>query len=163
MMINNTQQLTWQQLKQELQDDNLSLSERFDKLFQFGLEVFNLELGIISHIKNGIYTIEYTTNPDFIGQGFKLGDTYCSITVKQSGNVLGIRQMGVSEFLRHPAYGLFQLEAYIGASIMVNGKLYGTINFTKPDARISSFTAEEKSLLNEMATFVGELLEKHQA
>lgn len=156
-MFTGMQKKSWEDLKQDIQQDTLSVAERLDKLFQFGLNALKLELGIISHIKKDTYTIEYSSNPDFVGQEFKLGDTYCSITVRHN-RILGIRQMSISEYLRHPAYELFKLESYIGVPIMIDDKLYGTINFTMAQTRKDSFTDEEKTLLGEMGESVAELL-----
>ncbi len=41
-----------------------------------------------------------------------------------------IDDMGSSEYSGHPCYEAFQLEAYIGVPLLVDGQRFGTLNFS---------------------------------
>lgn len=142
----------------------LPLQTRFQDLLSVGVSALSLEIGIISRVHpiNKKYTVEYVVSPgDTIAPGteFRLGDTYCSITIRQK-KVVGIAQMSISEWFRHPAYEHFKLEAYIGAPIMVFGKPYGTVNFTQATYLTTKFTPEEQDFVGTLAIIVGKLLEE---
>ena len=98
-----------------------------------GIEVFGLETGIVSEITGDSYRICDVISPlDILekNQVFELKDTYCSEVVR-SGMILGFPEVGKLEYMScHPVYQNLKLEAYLSAPILVEGELFGTLNFT---------------------------------
>ena len=132
--------------------------DRLTAIMQLGREAFALDLAIISHIVGSDYHVQYAYPPDAIppGQVFELGKTYCSITIKFPLPV-AIAHMQASEHNRHPCYEAFKLESYIGASLMIDGKLYGTVNFSSPTPR-KPYTHTERQLIQRMGAAVSAIL-----
>ena len=71
-------------------------------------------------------------------QHFSLGNTYCSLTRERDG-VLTIAHMAESQYSGHPCYQTFELESYIGVSIVVQGERYGTLDFSSPDKHAARY------------------------
>jgi len=108
---------------------------QISELLQMGLERFNLDIAILSHIKGGVYTVLHCQVPDDVelktGSFFDFDTTYCHITCEAKSPV-AIDNMGLDdEYASHPAYASFGLESYIGIPIRVDGKLFGTLNFSR--------------------------------
>lgn len=143
---------------------NLKFDEQFAKSLQLVCEYLNMPLGIISKIEgNQYYVIHFnTTDKRFElskGQKFDLDKTYCSITL-QHRNVLSIAQMQKSEYAHHPCYKNFNLESYIGAPIMVDGELYGTINFSSSEPHENDFSENDIEFIRLLAGWAAATIER---
>ena len=88
-----------------------------------------------------------------IGQSFSLGSTYCAITLP-ADDVVSIDDMRTSAYSEHPCYEAFRLESYLGAPIRVDGELYGTLNFSSPDARPRRWSETDRDLVRLLALWV---------
>lgn len=143
------------------QDKTIDSSQRLMRLINIGLEELDLELGIISEINGKRYTVQHSNNDELIAEEFKLGHTYCSITMGlKNEKVMAINHFAISEYFRHPAYKAFNLEAYIGTPIYVHGKKYGTLNFTKPEPRKTTFGDAERKLVLQLGEAIATVLEE---
>ena len=126
-----------------------------------GIEVFGLETGIVSEITGDSYRICDVISPlDILekNQVFELKDTYCSEVVR-SGMILGFPEVGKLEYMScHPVYQNLKLEAYLSAPILVEGQLFGTLNFTSTQVRLRGFSCHENDLIvllaNSIASFI---------
>lgn len=131
---------------------------QISEILQMGLERFNLDIAILSRIKDGVYTVEQCVVPTEVelssGVLFDFDNTYCSITCQANGPV-AIENMGKHDkFASHPAYQAFGLESYIGVPIRIHGELYGTINFSSPHAYPRTFNQVDVDALQLMASWV---------
>ncbi|GAA59352.1 signal transduction histidine kinase [Pseudoalteromonas sp. BSi20652] len=111
---------------------SLDFENKIDKLLIFGLEVFDLELGIISKVDESTYTVLYAITPDnslLPGTVFDLNGTYCVHTLS-AGSALAFHKTSQSSIANHPCYKNFQLESYIGAPIKIGDEIFGTVNFS---------------------------------
>ncbi len=126
---------------------------------------FGLSIGIVSRVSGDDYVIECVHQPDGlgleVGQTFPLGNTYCAITL-QADDVVSIDDMRSSAFNEHPCYEAFRLESYLGAPIRVDGELYGTLNFSSPDARPRRWTDAERDLVRLLALWVESAISRHR-
>ncbi|MBB1336573.1 ATP-binding protein [Pseudoalteromonas sp. SR44-2] len=113
-------------------NQSLDFENKINKLLVFGLEVFDLELGIISKVDKNSYTVLYAKTPDnslLPGTVFELQGTYCVHTLA-AGSALAFHKASQSAIANHPCYINFQLESYIGAPIKIGDKIFGTVNFS---------------------------------
>ena len=143
-----------------------SMDEKIRKLLALGCNRFNLEIGILSEIVNNDYEVVYRHCPADIelkeGDHFALDDTFCSITMKSNGPV-GFEHVKLSEIRIHPAYKAFGLEAYIGTPIMVDGQVFGTLNFSSPMPMHRKFNDVDIDALQLMAFWIGNELARSQS
>lgn len=118
---------------------------------------FGLTIGIVSRVEGDSYQVECVHQPEGagieIGQTFNLGSTYCAITL-QANDVVSIDDMRTSAYSEHPCYEAFRLESYLGAPIRVDGELYGTLNFSSPDARPRRWLETDRDLVRLLALWV---------
>lgn len=139
-----------------------SLDHKFKSVLKICCKAFNLDFGIISKIQDNDYHViavfDETTNlaP---GEIFDLSNTYCAITLVQN-NIVTIEEMKHSAFAGHPCYKHFNLETYIGIPLVVNGQVFGTINFSSPKPRRKKFSFSEKDFLRLVANWVQAAVEK---
>ncbi len=136
------------------------------RLLKLGCERFNLEIGILSRVVDQDYEIVHTVAPAHLGlvdgARFALGETYCSITLNASGPT-GFEAMGRSKFHTHPAYQAFGLESYLGTPIVVDGELFGTLNFSSPERREREFTEIDIDSIQLMASWAASELSHQRA
>ncbi|WP_016956622.1 hybrid sensor histidine kinase/response regulator [Catenovulum agarivorans] len=137
-------------------DQTLKFEDKVHSLLTFGLQVFELDIAIISKIQQHNYRVEYVAcfnNELAAGAEFPLGNTYCVHTLK-AGQALAFHHAGESEIATHPCYQGFQLESYIGAPIQVDGNSIGTVNFSA--TKISQpFTQQHIDYIELFAQWLG--------
>ena len=113
-------------------NQTLDFERKINKLLIFGLEVFDLELGIVSKVDENSYIVLHAITPDnslLPGTVFDLQGTYCVHTLS-AGSALAFHKASQSAIANHPCYINFQLESYIGAPIKIGDKIFGTVNFS---------------------------------
>ncbi len=146
-------------------ESHYNLEEKVHKLLELGCNRFHLEIGIMSQIVKDDYEVVYRHCPAEIalneGDHFELGNTYCAITMKANGPV-GFEHVKESEIRIHPAYKAFGLEAYIGTPIIVQGQVFGTLNFSSPAPMKRKFEDVDIDALQLMASWIGNELSRTQ-
>jgi PAS domain S-box-containing protein len=150
---------------------SLSESAQIEELLQVGCRLLNLETGILSHIEGEVYTITqvHSTNGPLepgsaleSGSTLKLGETYCALTLQHSGP-LTINHMAVSRWNEHPCYAKLGLESYIATPIIIEGQIYGTLNFSNPQPRQVAFKRSDIDFVQLMGQLIGSLIERQRA
>ena len=143
---------------------HLPLAEQFRRALEVGAAHLGLAFGIISHIEGDTYHIvSQVSPPDTLqdGQTFPFGLTYCSMTIARN-DVLAIEDMGKSPYMGHPCYQAFQLETYIGAPIRMEGKVYGTVNFSSPHPYQRPFDEGDREFVHLLARWAESAMERSQ-
>ena len=139
-------------------DDQISAS------LTLARDLLDLDIAILSRVEDETYTVAHVSAPEAspsAGQTFPLGQTYCSITLESDG-VVALDHMGTSEHRGHPCYSAFGLEAYIGMPIRVNGRLYGTLNFSSPRPRPRPFTDLDRHFVLLLGHWIGHAIERQR-
>lgn len=140
-------------------------SEAKDQLRQalrLGADYLDLPLGIVSQITGDNYRVHVQVSPPGAledNQEFFLPHCFCVETL-HSQDVMAIHHTGQSALASHPCYRSTQLESYIGAPVWVSGEVYGTLNFSAPEARRDEFSASERDFVRLLARWVGATLER---
>ncbi len=144
-------------LYQITSNSNLSYDQKMDALLKLGLNYFKLELAIISRIDDDVYTVLHGISPDnslLVGTIFPVTDTYCLHTL-ENNKALSFYHAGKSNIAQHPCYLNFGLESYIGAPLVVDGKRFGTINFSAASPRATPFSEDEHDFIELLSHWVG--------
>ncbi|WP_354667873.1 GAF domain-containing hybrid sensor histidine kinase/response regulator [Aliiglaciecola lipolytica] len=152
------------QLYQITSDNRLSDSEKMVSLLKMGADYFQLELGIISEINDDIYTVRYAISPDnslLEGTTFNVAETYCLHTLA-TNQALSFYHAGKSRIAQHPCYTNFGLESYIGAPLIVEGRRFGTINFSASAPRSKPFSDEEHDFIELLSHWIGNEIARHE-
>lgn len=146
-------------------DRELSLEEKLHRLLKLGCEQFGLPNAILSRIDGQCFQIldSVSDHPAYVvGTSKDLDQTYCSATVFTNEPV-AFEHAGITEWRRHPSYLEHRMEAYIGVRIVVDGGLYGTLCFSSPAPRHSSFSSADLEVLKLMSQWVGNELQRERA
>ncbi|GAA6183103.1 ATP-binding protein [Aliiglaciecola sp. NS0011-25] len=152
------------QLYQITSDNRLSDSEKMVSLLKMGADYFQLELGIISEINDDIYTVRYAISPDnslLAGTTFNVAETYCLHTLA-TNQALSFYHAGKSRIAQHPCYTNFGLESYIGAPLIVEGRRFGTINFSASAPRSKPFSDQEHDFIELLSHWIGNEIARHE-
>jgi len=146
----------------------LGHEDKIAEILRLGTEHFDLPFGIISHVIDDHYTITHAQSPNgelVPGSSFPLGNTYCTLTLEADGP-LATANAANSLFATHPCYENFALETYIGAPLLVDGIVHGTVNFSAPDVRKRPFSPADIQIVRQFADWVGHEIARqrdHQA
>jgi diguanylate cyclase (GGDEF)-like protein/PAS domain S-box-containing protein len=133
------------------------LGDKLARLLDFGVATFGLEIGIVSRIAGTDYTIHAVAPGDSglnRGDRFPLGNTYCARTI-QSSEPLAFGRASGSEWEHHPCFNAFHLEAYLGTRLIVDGRVWGTLNFSGFTPVDRRFGDDDRDFLRLMAQWVG--------
>ncbi|MDX1545420.1 MAG: PAS domain S-box protein [Rhodothermales bacterium] len=136
--------------------------EQIEEVLRLTTELFDLDIGIMSHIEGDRYTVvAASTDALEAGQTFPLGTTYCSMTYA-ADDVVAIEHMSISPHRRHPCYEAFGLEAYIGIPITVRGRRYGTLNFSGAAPREGRFDDGAREFVRMLGQWVAAILARRE-
>ena len=146
---------------------DLGFETQIKQLLQMGLDRFHLDIGILSKIDKNQYVVKHCVVPNEVelisGSNFDFDKTYCHITCSVDAPT-ALEHIGKHEqYASHPAYESFGLESYIGMPIKLNGKLYGTLNFSSAAPYKRKFKAVDIDALQLMTSWVEvELIRRKQ-
>ncbi|MCH8542184.1 MAG: PAS domain-containing protein [Alcanivorax sp.] len=138
-----------------------NIDDRLTEALSLGRQYLQLDNGIISSVHGQDYRVishVSSATPIARGESFPLGETYCSITLK-NGGVTAISHMAASEYTGHPCYKGFALESYIGVPLKVGGRPYGTLAFFSQQRRKKPFSAQDREFVVLMANWVSSSIE----
>ena len=141
------------------------IDQQFNTALEIGAKLLDLELGIISHIKDDSYTMLYCYPPTAAlasGQTFELGQTFCELTLKSKGVVTIDHAGGSNEHNSHPCYQTFALEAYIGTMLRVKTNRFGTLNFSSTKPTTTPFSQADIDFIQLLGEWVSMALERKQ-
>ena len=141
----------------------MTVDEKINKILSEGLEKFGLDIGIVSHITDSTYTVNYcesTGEGIAAGTEFELQETYCSDVVRTGKTRFYKDVAEITEMLKHPCYLNTQLRSYIGTPLFIDGAVWGTVNYSSLFPHKLEYTSEEIQFLEEQAKTVAEILSK---
>ena len=148
---------------QELSTDvTLTTEERIRRILQLGVDHFGTELGTASRTADGRYIVEHSvgTGPIRVpGTTFDLETTYCRHTLAHE-RALAFHDVAESTLADAECFRIFGRRTYIGAPVIVEGAVYGTINFSSIEPRDRPFSKSDLVLVEMMGRWLGMELEQ---
>lgn len=145
-----------------LQDLNINDRKICESVLAIGVEHFAMSTGIVSHIVDNEYKIIAVLSPGNVfvaGDIFQLNDTYCREVVDK-GRTIALTQLnGVPGLRKHPLYAGLPLESYIAAPIIVDNKIWGTLNFSSMKIRSQPFSLNDVETIELYAAKIQSILE----
>jgi GAF domain-containing protein len=138
----------------------MSFDQLLSEILAEGVNKFGLDVGIISHINDVIYTVVVCKSDGSIKKGdeFELFQTYCSDVIKDKQTKFYRDVAEITEMLKHPCYLSTQLRAYIGTPVIVDNKIWGTLNYSSQLPHKDIYSAEEIELLASQAQRVASII-----
>ncbi|WPZ33766.1 response regulator [Thalassobaculum sp. OXR-137] len=146
-------------------DVSLNTHERIRQILQLGGRHFGTDVGTASRITGGQYVVEHSVGSGPIrapGTTFDLKTTYCKHTLMHD-RALALHDVETSDLAEALCFRIFGLRTYIGAPVIVEGEVYGTIHFSSLDARELPFSKSDLVLVEMMGRWLGMELERDRA
>jgi PAS domain S-box-containing protein len=154
-----------QALYEILNQSGQPFSDQFATALRMGVQLLELELGIISRIHDGKYRVVQCYAPNLplsAGQVFDLDKTYCSLAY-DAGHLVDVNPVSTSPYKDHDCYQTFHQDAYIGFPLMVNGERFGSLTFTSRKSRMRPFDNDDREFCRTIGTWVAATLERQMA
>ena len=144
-------------------DREFSFEEKVHRLIDLGREYLGLPYGYLTRISESTQQVEYAAGTHPLlqpGEFYPLSESHCRETIETVG-VLALQDT-VSDGASHPATERFGFGTYIGAPVLLEGKLYGTFCFAGLEGREKRFTEHEMAVLELMTRWVSYDLEQRR-
>lgn len=143
---------------------NLNSREQLLEALKIVTAYLELPFGFIGSVHQENYHIDLCYGeevPLCVAQSqiLPLNQTFCHITYNQKKPV-AIPHIKYSSYSNYPAYQKLGYEAYIGATIWVNGKKYGTVNFVSPQPKKEGFSKNDFSFIQMLANWISSVMER---
>ncbi len=147
-------------------DAGTDLSDQLKRLLEFGCQLFDMDAALIGHIIDTGYVIDEIYGPDSFpikrGQVLNVEDTFCAEVIS-SGSSAAVTDVTETSFASRHAHLEFGLQSYLGAPLIVDGRVYGCISFFGLTAHKRDFSSREIGLQNLMANWVSGRLARERA
>ena len=128
-----------------------------------GRQRHSLAVGIVSHIyddKYAIFAVDSETGIPQAGDVFDVQAVYCREVI-ESKRSLAITQVDSTPGMRlHPLYEYIPCETYISSPLIVDGEIWGTLNYTGFEVREIPFSASDIAYNETQAAFIASTIEK---
>ncbi len=144
---------------------NFDFEQRIQFLLAMGCQTFGVEFGILARIEDNRYHVTVAQTPDnsLCSESIVELEQTLSYEVLDNDEPLIISHNKNSPWCNHPGYINSGMEFYIGARILVAGKIHSTLSFSSLKPRQQRFQNTYRELLKLMAQWVGSQIEREQA
>lgn len=152
-----------QQLAETIADPTLTNGAKIDRLLEIGCERFGVENGhlVVIDEGNGHHEVISVQGSDIVEKGVAdLSNTYCRRTI-ESDDILDVSHAGEQGWDGDPAYESFGLDCYIGGTLTVQDRLFGTLCFVDTDPR-KPFSSNEKVFFHLLLQWFTQMLERRR-
>lgn len=149
-------------VRERAADDGADRDETLRTLLQFGADWLGVEHGHLTRIDpaQGTHTIDAVSGPSdlvSVGDTRDLSTTYCRQVIAQNATV-ALGNAPDDGWDDDPAFEAFGLSTYLGAKVVVDGALYGTVCFVDREARPDAPGAAAAAAVTLLARTIGEVL-----
>jgi len=144
---------------------DLSFDQQIDEALRLGCELLGTEIGKVgrqdpeNNASEFLNTIVRSDLPARRGIVLPLDKTFCQVTFS-SPEAIAISHVAESEFKDHPAAQFLGMQSYIGCTIHVHGKKFGTVNFSNRIPVKKGFTEADKDLVNLIGSWISVMMER---
>ena len=160
-LVESRERLSLQKRRLRLLYDVISQQDRptdeqLQRVLDLGTDLLGVDVGIISQVSDGVFTIEASTHEDAPfrpGSTYPLRETYSSHTI-EAGQVVALYNIDNTKHANAPYHQRFRLGQYLGAPIYVDGELYGTLSFASERPRSRDFSDDDRDFVRALVQWV---------
>jgi len=151
-------------------DPDLAFGTKLDRILLRGCAAIGLEYGFLTRIDRpdddaeGTQTVVRSYGDHELlqpGASCPLSEAYCRKTI-ETADLLAIHDAVADGGAAEPAYDRFALGSYIGAKVLVDEDLYGTLCFASSEDH-EPFTETDRTIVRLVAQWVSYELERQQS
>lgn len=140
-----------------------SYDELFEDFLRTGMEIFDMETGVIGRLDEAEYEVFHVQSPmEALTAGLRVPvkDTYCDTVIRRQATRTIRHAATDPDYQEHPAYREWGIESYIGTPIFVRGQVFGTLNFSSRRPFPRSFRESDSEILELLARSIGHYLDE---
>jgi GAF domain-containing protein len=152
----------------------MALNELLGDILIQGIKRTGLEIGIISRVDGELYRVVVSAVNDYVtksgdnysissGSEFKLVETYCSDVIRENKTTYYEDVENFTSMMKHPCYLSHQLRAYIGTPIMLNGEIFGTLNYSSMSPFKGVYSGGDIDYIESQAENVSTILQQEKS
>ncbi|WP_336326083.1 PAS domain-containing protein [Halovenus sp. HT40] len=138
-------------------DQDRPFEKKRRQMLRIGAEYFDLPYGFVTKVEDGEQLIVDSIGDHHLlqpGETCALDQSYCRKTITSETDLLAVQNAIIEGWEDDPAYETFDLGTYVGAKLLVNGELYGTLCFASTEPREREFSDSERTLVEVMAKWL---------
>lgn len=140
-----------------------ALDAKVTHALQKARQFLGTDMAILSHIVGDVYTARWVDCEPAIdvqpGARFPLNKTWCQLLYSGQDSELFVDDARNREFKAHPCYHENPLGSYAGIAIEVEGRAFGTLNFSTIEAREDGFDEIDQLFVRLLARWLSGILE----
>lgn len=158
-MVNST----WNRLSLMIKNGKIDYKHRGMMLLNTGLDVLDMDLGVVTYVRGNQLLMQYATQSDLQGTRYALDTTLCQF-VMDAQDVLAVHNTGGIDWEMYHIAPEFRFGAYISIPIFLEDDVYGTVFFAKENKAQYPFSERDIAYLKMMAgSFRAIILQDRQA
>lgn len=144
---------------------DLSFDQQIDATLRLGCQLLGTEVGKVgrqdpeNNTSEFLNTVVMSELPARRGMVLPLDKTFCQVTFA-SPQAIAISHVDESDYKDHPAAKFLGMQSYIGCSINVHGKKFGTVNFSNRRPVSKPFTEADIDLVNLIGSWISTMMER---
>ena len=151
-----------ERIRELVADERTGRDETLRALLRHGADWLGVEHGHLTRIDpaRGTHTIDAVSGPHpavAVGATHDLSRTYCRQVIAQNATLV-LGNAPNEGWEKDPAVEAFGLSTYLGAKVVVDGQLYGTLCFVDRKARAGAPGEAEAAAVTLLARTIGEML-----
>ncbi len=140
-----------------------SFEEKRSEMLELGRSYFDLSYGFVTEISEGTqYIVAATGDHELLqsGESCPLEQSYCRKTI-EADEILSVADAREEGWEDDRAFEVFGLGSYVGAKLVVDGDLYGTLCFASSEPR-ETFSDSERTFVELAARWLSYELERER-
>jgi signal transduction histidine kinase len=144
---------------------DLSFDQQIDETLRLGCQLLGTEIGKVGRQDPENNTSEFLNTVVMSdlnvrrGTVIPLDKTFCQITFSSPESIV-ISHVAKSPYKDTPAAKYLGMQSYIGCTIKVHGKKFGTVNFSNRTPVRKPFTDADKDLVNLIGSWISVMMER---
>ncbi|MFW6320776.1 MAG: response regulator [Halohasta sp.] len=152
-------------LYEMMNEADRSLEEKLNRALELGTAELGYPLGYITHKEgNSIEVVSVSGDHQTIREDatVPIARTYCSYTITEMEPVTVTDAEAAEQWADSKAYDETGLRCYVGAPVVVDGEIYGTLCFGSDEPRTDTTVEDDEVIVKTLAQWVGYEIDRHE-
>ena len=145
-------------------DTTLSFTDRIERVLAMTCERLGLQYGFLATIEDDHkqLTAAHGGHDELtVGETVPVAGSYCAETISHE-SLFAVEDARTEGWADTPSVENYGLYCYLGGTITVDGRLYGTLHFADGHCRQQSFTETERAFVEVLTKWVSYQLERRE-
>ena len=152
-------------LYEVINETDLSVTDKLNRVLELGTSELGYPIGYITHLESdSIEVLAAVGDHETIQEDatLPLSATYCKHTIADETPHAISDVVTDDELVDSQAFDEMGLQCYVGAPIIVDGEVYGTLCFASRDPRDNTTVEDDELTVKTLAQWVGYEIDRHE-